>query len=131
MEEPVDGIFGGDAELAEVESFIGSALGPPSCLLLEGPVGIGKRRCGTPECPSLGHEVIGCSPAVRRNRRPGFPTRRSVTSLTFSFLICLARRSARWTLRSSEQRSRMLHRTSERCRSHRWELCARWPRLAW
>jgi hypothetical protein len=107
MEEPVHGILGRDAELTEVESFIGSALGPPSCLLLEGPAGIGKR-----------------------NQRPDSPTRRLVTSLTLSFLICLPRRSARWTLRSSEQRSGVLHRTGERCRSRRWEFCARWPRLA-
>jgi hypothetical protein len=61
MEEPVDGVLGRDAELAEVESFIGSALGPPSCLLLEDPPGSARRRCGTQECPSLGHEVIGSS----------------------------------------------------------------------
>jgi predicted ATPase len=35
-----------------------------------------------------------------------------------------APRSAPWTLRSSEQRSRALPRTSEPCRSRRWGFCA-------
>ena len=63
MEEPVEGILGRDAELAEVESFIGSALGPPSCLLLEGPAGIGKTtlwHAGVSFARARGHRVLSC-----------------------------------------------------------------------
>ena len=42
MDEPVHGILGRDAELAEVRSFVGSVAGGPAALLLEGAAGIGK-----------------------------------------------------------------------------------------
>ena len=41
--------------------------------------------------------------------------RRLATCSTSSSLISLLRNGARWTPRCSEQRSRVLHRTSERC----------------
>jgi hypothetical protein len=55
MDEPVHGILGRDAELAQVTSFV-SAPGGPSALILEGTAGIGlvravRRRAFT-GCPS-------------------------------------------------------------------------------
>ena len=63
---PVHGILGRDAELAEVESFVGSASGGPSALLLEGTAGIGKTtlwRAGVSFARARGHRVLSCRAA--------------------------------------------------------------------
>ena len=71
MEEPVHGILGRDAELAEVQSFIGSAPGGPSALLLEGTAGIGKTtlwRAGVAFARARGHRVLSCRAAESEAR---------------------------------------------------------------
>jgi hypothetical protein len=125
MEEPVHGILGRDAELAQVQHFLGS--GTPSALMLEGTAGIGKTtlwHAGVSFARARGYRVLSCRAAESEAR---LPTRRLVTSSPSSYLIYPLHSSAHWTPRSSERRSRVLHRTSERCRSRRWECYARWP----
>jgi hypothetical protein len=71
MDEPVHGILGRDAELAEVESFVGSGSGGPSALLLEGPAGIGKTtlwRAGVSFARARGHRVLSCRAAEAEAR---------------------------------------------------------------
>jgi DNA-binding CsgD family transcriptional regulator len=71
MEGPVHGILGRDAELAEVESFIGSGSGGPSALLLEGVAGIGKTtlwRTGVSLARARGHRVLACRAAESEAR---------------------------------------------------------------
>jgi DNA-binding CsgD family transcriptional regulator len=66
MEEPVHGILGRDAELAQVKSFIGSESGGPSALILEGAAGIGKTtlwRAGVSFARAGGHRVLSCRAA--------------------------------------------------------------------
>ena len=52
MDEPVHGILGRDAELAEVRSFVGSVAGGPAALLLEGAAEIGKTTMGLRGSPA-------------------------------------------------------------------------------
>lgn len=71
MDEPVHGILGRDTELAQVESFIGSAPGAPSSLLLEGPAGIGKTtlwQAGLSFARARGHRVLSCRAAESEAR---------------------------------------------------------------
>ena len=71
MDEPVHGILGRGTELAEVESFIGSAPGAPSSLLLEGPAGIGKTtlwHAGVSFARARGHRVLSCRAAESEAR---------------------------------------------------------------
>jgi len=82
MDEPVDGILGRDAELAEVQSFVGSGSGDPRPCSLRDRPGSARRHCGARVCRSRGHGVIGCSPAAPPNRRRGCPMRRSATCST-------------------------------------------------
>ena len=68
---PVHGILGRDAELAEVQSFVGSAPGGPSALLLEGTAGIGKTtlwRAGVSTARARGHRVLSCRAAEAEAR---------------------------------------------------------------
>jgi DNA-binding CsgD family transcriptional regulator len=68
---PVHGILGRDAELAEVQSFIGSGSGGPSALLLEGTAGIGKTtlwRAGVSFARARGHRVLSCRAAESEAR---------------------------------------------------------------
>jgi DNA-binding CsgD family transcriptional regulator len=71
MDEPVHGILGRDAELAEVHSFIGSVTGGPSALLLEGAAGIGKTtlwHAGVSFARAGGHRVLSCRAAESEAR---------------------------------------------------------------
>lgn len=71
MDEPVHGILGRDAELAQVRSFIGSASGGPSALILEGAAGIGKTtlwRAGVSFARAAGHRVLSCRAAESEAR---------------------------------------------------------------
>jgi DNA-binding CsgD family transcriptional regulator/exonuclease VII small subunit len=68
---PVHGILGRDAELAEVQSFVGSASGGLSALLLEGTAGIGKTtlwRAGVSFARARGHRVLSCRAAEAEAR---------------------------------------------------------------
>ena len=68
---PVHGILGRDAELAEVQSFVGWAPGGPSALLLEGTAGIGKTilwRAGVSFARARGHRVLSCRAAEAEAR---------------------------------------------------------------
>lgn len=98
MEESVHGILGRDTELAEVESFIGSAPGAPSCLLLEGPAGIGKTtlwHTGVSFARARGHRVLSCRAAEAESE-----ARLSYAALGDLFDVelpdLLPRSSARW-----------------------------------
>jgi hypothetical protein len=58
-------ILGRDAELAEIELFIGSAAAGPSTLILEGAAGIGKTTlwdAGVALASQAGHQVLSCRP---------------------------------------------------------------------
>jgi hypothetical protein len=71
MDEPVHGILGRDAELAQVKSFIGSVSGGPSALILEGAAGIGKTtlwRAGVSFARAGGHRVLSCRAAESEAR---------------------------------------------------------------
>jgi len=71
MEEPVHGILGRDAELAQVKSFIGSVSRGPSALILEGAAGIGKTtlwRAGVSFARAGGHRVLSCRAAESEAR---------------------------------------------------------------
>jgi DNA-binding CsgD family transcriptional regulator len=71
MEEPVHGILGREAELAEVTQFIGSVSGGPSALILEGAAGIGKTtlwRAGVSFARAGGHRVLFCRAAESEAR---------------------------------------------------------------
>jgi hypothetical protein len=71
MEEPVHGILGRDAELAELRNFIGSVSGGPSALILEGAAGIGKTtlwRAGVSFARAGGHRVLSCRAAESEAR---------------------------------------------------------------
>jgi DNA-binding CsgD family transcriptional regulator len=71
MEEPVHGILGRDAELAQVKSFLGSVSGGPSALLLEGAAGIGKTtlwHAGVSSARAGGHRVLSCRVAESEAR---------------------------------------------------------------
>jgi DNA-binding CsgD family transcriptional regulator len=66
MNEPVHGILGREAELAEVKSFIGSMSAGPSFLILEGVAGIGKTtlwHAGVSFAKARGHRVLACRAA--------------------------------------------------------------------
>jgi hypothetical protein len=52
MDEPVHGVLGRDAELAQVTSFV-SAPGGPSALILESTAGIGKTTLWHAACREL------------------------------------------------------------------------------
>jgi AAA ATPase domain len=67
----VHGILGRDAELAEVQSFVGSGSGGPTALLLEGTAGIGKTtlwRAGVSFARARGHRVLSCRAAEAEAR---------------------------------------------------------------
>jgi len=71
MEEPVHGILGRDAELAQVTHFIGSVSGGPSALILEGAAGIGKTtlwHAGVSFARARGHRVLSCRAAESEAR---------------------------------------------------------------
>jgi Cdc6-like AAA superfamily ATPase len=71
MEEPVHGILGRDAELAQVKSFLGSVSGGPSALILEGAAGIGKTtlwHAGVSSARARGHRVLSCRVAESEAR---------------------------------------------------------------
>ena len=71
MEEPVHGILGRDAELAEVTSFLESVSEGPSALILEGPAGIGKTtlwHAGVSFARARGHRVLSCRAAESEAR---------------------------------------------------------------
>jgi AAA ATPase domain len=130
MEEPVHGILGRDAELAEVETFIGSALGPPSCLLLEGPAGIGKTtlwHTGVSFARARGHRVLSCR-AAESEARLSYAALGDLFDFELPDLPAPQKRALDAALLRAEVE--VLHRISERCRSRRWQFCGRWPRLA-
>ena len=71
MEEPVHGILGRDAELAEVTDFLGSASEGSSALSLEGTAGIGKTtlwHAGVAIARARGHRVLSCRAAESEAR---------------------------------------------------------------
>jgi hypothetical protein len=71
MEEPVHGILGRDAELAQVEDFLGSASERPSALMLEGTAGIGKTtlwQAAVSIARARGHRVLACRAAEAEAR---------------------------------------------------------------
>ena len=71
MDEPAHGVLGRDAELAEVESFVGSVAGGPAALLLEGAAGIGKTtlwRAGVSFARARGHRVLSSRAAESEAR---------------------------------------------------------------
>ena len=71
MDEPAHGNLGRDAELAEVESFVGSVAGGPAALLLEGAAGIGKTtlwRAGVSFARARGHRVLSSRAAESEAR---------------------------------------------------------------
>jgi AAA ATPase domain len=118
MQEPVHGILGRDAELAQVSYFLASVSGGPSALILEGTAGMGKTtlwHAAVSFARARGHRVLSCRAAESEARL-------SYAALGDLFDFEL------WTLRSCEKRSRVLHQTSERWRWRHWECCARWPR---
>ncbi len=64
-------ILGRDAELAEIERFIGSAADGPSTLILEGAAGIGKTTlwdAGAALASQAGHRVLSCRPVEAEAR---------------------------------------------------------------
>ena len=66
MDEPVHGILGRDAELAQVTYFLESVSGRPSALILEGTAGIGKTtlwHAGVSLARARGHRVLSCRAA--------------------------------------------------------------------
>jgi hypothetical protein len=127
MEEPGHGIVGRESELARVQSFIGSVPEGPSVLLLEGAAGIGKTtlwHAGVSIARARGHRVLACR-AAQSEARLSYAALGDL--FDFELPDLPARRSAPWTRRSSEPKSRVLHRTSEPCRSRRWGSCGHWP----
>jgi DNA-binding CsgD family transcriptional regulator len=71
MEQPVHGILGRDAELAQVRDFLGSVSGRPSALMLEGRAGIGKTtlwHAGVSFARARGHRVLSCRAAESEAR---------------------------------------------------------------
>jgi hypothetical protein len=124
---PVHGILGRDAELAEVKSFIGSGSGGPSALLLEGTAGIGKTtpwRAGMSFARARGHRVLSCR-AAESEARLSYAALGDLFDLELPDLPAPQQRALDAAL--SEQRSRVLHQTSGRCRSRRWASCEHWP----
>jgi hypothetical protein len=66
MEEPVHGILGRDAELAEVQDFLETVPGGASALILEGTAGIGKTtlwHAGVSFARARGYRVLSCRAA--------------------------------------------------------------------
>jgi hypothetical protein len=66
MDEPVHGILGRDAELAQVTYFLESVSGRPSALMLEGTAGIGKTtlwHAAVSIARARGHRVLTCRAA--------------------------------------------------------------------
>jgi DNA-binding CsgD family transcriptional regulator len=64
-------ILGRDAELAELERFIGSSADGPSTLILEGAAGIGKTTlwdAGVALASDAGHQVLSCRPVEAEAR---------------------------------------------------------------
>ncbi len=131
MEEPVHGILGRDSELAEVASFIGSAPGAPSCLLLEGPAGIGKTtlwHAGVSLARARGHRVLSCR-AAESEARLSYAALGDLFDVELPDLPAPQQRALDAALLRAEVQGAP-HRTSERCRWRRWECCVRWPRPA-
>ena len=64
-------ILGRDAELAEIERFVGSVAAGPSTLILEGAAGIGKTTlwdAGVALASEAGHQVLSCRPVEAEAR---------------------------------------------------------------
>jgi hypothetical protein len=109
MEEPGHGIVGRESELARVKSFIGSVSEGPSALLLEGAAGIGKTtlwHAGVSIARARGHRVLACR-AAESEARLSYAALGDLFDFELPDLPAPPR-SAPWTLRSSEQRSRAL-----------------------
>jgi DNA-binding CsgD family transcriptional regulator len=71
MEEPVHGILGRDAELAQVKDFLGSVPAGPLALILEGTAGIGKTtlwHTSVSLARARGHRVLACRAAESEAR---------------------------------------------------------------
>jgi hypothetical protein len=71
MDEPGQGVLGRQGELAQVGSFLGSAPGGASALLLEGAAGIGKTtlwHAGVSLARARGHRVLSCRAAESEAR---------------------------------------------------------------
>jgi DNA-binding CsgD family transcriptional regulator len=71
MQEPVHGILGRDAELAQVSYFLASVSGGPSALILEGTAGMGKTtlwHAAVSFARARGHRVLSCRAAESEAR---------------------------------------------------------------
>ena len=71
METTPQQILGRDAELGEIERFVGSPASGPSTLVLEGTAGIGKTTlwdAGVAMASKAGHQVLSCRPVESEAR---------------------------------------------------------------